>query len=355
MTYAESRCQCRVRHVLAIVLTVVFAACASDRTAIPTDVIPPSTLAAIRDAGVRDLRGAYRAAVCGRIMSNAPACEDVLLRLAGELSATALSPAEDATKRYRIAFVPGLFSECFEQFARPFADVQRNLRTAGFTVDYYQVPGRGAVAQNAVRLAEHVLDADSDPRLIIIFAHSKGLVDVLEFVVRFPLAARRVAAIVAVAGTAYGSPLADDLYAIYRDWGATFPLPRCAKGTGEEVNDLRRDVRVQWWEEHGEAVTIPIFALVAAPRPDRVSPALRAAYRHLAQVDPRNDGKLLWQDQLPPRSYLLGYANADHWSVAIPLAQELPGLAFLFRDEVPRTAFVESAIEVVAQTLADGR
>jgi hypothetical protein len=63
--------------------------------------------------------------------------------------------------------------------------------------------------------------------------------------------------------------------------------------------------------------------------------------------------KLLWHDQIPPRSYLLGYVNADRWSIAIPVAQELPGLSFLFRDEAPRTALVEGAIDVVVRTLAD--
>ena len=53
-----------------------------------------------------------------------------------------------------------------------------------------------------------------------------------------------------------------------------------------------------------------------------------------------------------PGSYLLGYANADHWTIAIPVAEELPALAFLFSDGVPRTALVEAAIEVVAGTLA---
>ena len=108
-----------------------------------------------------------------------------------------------------------------------------------------------------------------------------------------------------------------------------------------------------WWQKHGDALTAPIFALVAAPRPDRVSPATRATYRKLAQVDPRNDGKLLWHDQIPPRSHLLGYANADHWVIAIPVAKELPQVSFLFRDDAPRTAFVEGAIAVVAQTLAE--
>lgn len=302
---------------------------------------------------MRDLRGAYRVAVCNRIAREGAACEDVLLRLAGEPAATALPTVEDAAKKYRIAFVPGLFSECFEQIARPFADVQRNLRAAGFTVDYFQVPGRGTAAGNAARLAEHFLAVDGDPRPIIVFAYSKGLVDVLEFAVRYPSAARRIAAVVAIAGAANGSPLADDLHAIYRDWGAEFPLPGCDKGTGAELDDLRRDVRIAWWQQHGNEVTVPVFALVAAPRPDRVSPGTRATYRRLARIDPRNDGKLLWHDQIPARSYLLGYVNADHWSIAIPVTRELPAFWFLFRDEAPRTALVESAIEVVAQTLAD--
>ena len=277
----------------------------------------------------------------------------MLLRLAGEPAATAPPTAQDAARKYRIAFVPGLFSECFEQIARPFADVQRDLRAAGFTVDYFQVPGRGTAAQNAARLAEHFLTADGDPRPIIVFAYSKGLVDVLEFVVRYPQAARKIVAVVAVAGAANGTPLADDVHAIYRDWGADFPLPGCDKGTGAEMNDLRRDVRITWWQQHGDEVTIPIFALVAAPRPDRVSPATRPTYRWLARIDPRNDGKLLWHDQIPARSYLLGYVNADHWSIATPVTKELSVFWFLFRDEAPRTALVESAIEVVDQTLSD--
>jgi hypothetical protein len=55
-----------------------------------------------------------------------------------------------------------------------------------------------------------------------------------------------------------------------------------------------------------------------------------------------------------PGSHLLGYANADHWTIAIPVANQLPALAPLFRDGVPRSALVEGAIEVVAQTLAAG-
>jgi hypothetical protein len=149
-----------------------------------------------------------------------------------------------------------------------------------------------------------------------------------------------------------GSPLADHLNAAYRDWAAGFPLPGCNAGSGDEIHDLRRDVRLGWWRANRHAMKTPVFALVAAPRPDRVSPGTGATYRRLAQIDPRNDGKLLAQDQVVPGQYLLGYANADHWAIAIPLDEALPGFSFLFRDGVHRPALVRAAIEVVAVTLA---
>ena len=338
-------------HWLALAALAMLAGCASTPAEMRFDTVTPTTLVVARDAGVRDLRGAYRSAVCSRLPAEA-ACDDVLQRLAGEPAPVAPPPADDLAKRYRIAFVPGIFSECFERFARPFADVESNLAASGFTVDYVGVPGRGSSRQNAVRMDERFRALDGDARPFIVFAYSKGLVDVLEFMVRYPDDARRIAAVVGVAGAANGSPLADRLHAVYREWGASFPLSGCAEGTGDELNDLRPDVRMAWWQRHGEALTVPIFALVAAPQPDRVSPATRATYRQLAQVDPRNDGKLLWHDQIPPRSHLLGYANADHWGIATPVTKELPQVSFLFRDDVPRTAYVAGAIDVVARTLA---
>jgi hypothetical protein len=85
-----------------------------------------------------------------------------------------------------------------------------------------------------------------------------------------------------------------------------------------------------------------------------VSPGTLSTYRSLAEIDPRNDGKLLWFDQVVPGGYLLGYVNADHWTVAIPVAEELPALAPWFPDEVPRTALAEAAIELVGRTLEAG-
>jgi hypothetical protein len=336
---------------LSAVAAPVRAAPAAEDALLP-EAYTPTTIVAVRDAGVRDLRGAFRAAACARLPADGPACDEVLLQLANEPAAAALPRADDLARRYRIAFVPGLFNECFEDLARPFADVQSDLEARGFTVDYFAVAGRGSVAKNATQLAGHFAGLAEDDRPLIVFAYSKGFVDLLDFMVRYPDRARPIAAVVSVAGASNGSPLADRMHAIYRSLGAKFPLPGCARGTGEEIADLRPDARIAWWQDHGESLGVPIFALVAAPQPDRVSPATRATYNELAKIDPRNDGKLLWQDQIPPRSHLLGYVNADHWSIAVPVLKEAPMASFLFRDTAPRTALAEAAIEVVAATLA---
>lgn len=315
----------------------------------------PVVLATLSDAGVRDLRPAYRRAVCSRLPPAAPACDDVLLRLPGEGEAVEPAPQLDLAARYRIAFVPGLFSECFERLVQPFGDGRRELQAQGFAADYLRVPGRGTAAANADRIAKYIDELAGDARPLILFAYSKGLPDTLEFLIRYPAKAKRIAAIVSVAGAANGTPLADRMQAAYRGLAAAFPFPDCAAGNGDEIDDLRREVRLDWWRRNRQAVTVPVFALVAAPRPDRVSPGTRGTYKLLAQIDPRNDGKLIWSDQIVPGSFLLGYANADHWAVALPVTEELPALSFAFRDDVPRAALVRAAIEVVAATLAEAR
>jgi len=340
---------------LAACFAPVLAACAAQPLERFSEDSPPVVLATLNDAGVRDLRAAYRGAVCARLPQGAPHCEDVLLRLPGEGEAGALPSPQDPAARYRIAFVSGLFSECFERLVRAFSDAQRELQAEGFAADYIRVSGRGTAVANADRIAEQIDAPAGDARPIIPFAYSKGLTDTLEFLLRHPAKAGRIAAIVSVAGAVNGSPLADRMREAYRGLGAAFPFPDCAAGNGDEIEDLRRDVRLDWWLRNRSAVTVPVFTLVAAPRPDRVSPGTRASYKLLSQIDPRNDGKLIWSDQIVAGSFLLGYANADHWAVAIPVAEQLPALSFAFRDDVPRPALVRAAIEVVAATLAEGR
>jgi len=332
-----------VGWVLAVVSTLLLVACTTQALLPYSETMPPVVLATLAAAGVKDVRGHYRAAVCARLPAARP-CDQVLVRLPGETPARAPVPPPDLAQRYRLVFVPGLLADCVERLVQSFADVMDSLRQAGFAVHYVQGAGRGASAANAQQLARQLAALGEDPRPLLVFAYSKGLPDMLEMLVHAPAMSPQIAAIVSLVG---GSPLVDNLHGLYRTWLVPLPLPGCAPGTGEELRDLQRETRLAWWAQYRPAVRVPVFSLVALPRPERVSPALTALHAELGAVDPRNDGQLLWYDAVVVPGWLLGYVNADHWALALPLHQQLPALAFLFRDDVPRLALIEAAMEVV--------
>ncbi|MFO1070624.1 MAG: hypothetical protein U1E14_19060 [Geminicoccaceae bacterium] len=309
-------------------------------------------LATTADTNTADLRAEYRAAVCPLLTAADPPCDAVVLQLAGEGVPALPPPPADLARRYRIGFVPGFLAECFDRVMRPFADVERQLAGRGYDVTYFPVAGRGTAAEAGQRIAALLAALPPDPRPFILFGYSKGLVDALAFVAGHPEASRQVAAVVGIAGAANGSPLADVFLATYRQWIAGLPLPGCATGTGDEIEDLRRDVRMAWWRQHHADIRVPVFSIVATPRAGQISPGLKLLYGRLAAVEPRNDGRLIWYDQIVPGSRLLGFVNADHWGIAMAASAAYPPLRLAVRDRVPRTALVEGAVAVVAASLA---
>jgi hypothetical protein len=319
------------------------------------ETMPPVILSTLGDAGVKDLRHLYRAAVCGQLPPDSPPCEELILRFPNEAAAGSPSTQTDIKDHYQIAFVPGFFSDCLNGIFYPFTDVIADLTESGFVVHNLPTFGRGSSTENAERLAKQLSELSPDPKPFIMVVYSKGLPDVLELLLRYPQTSQHIAAVISIAGAANGSLVADELYEIYRNWLATFPMPGCERGTGEEVRDLRRDVRLEWWSRNRSAITVPIFSIVAVPGADRVSPILKPTHEKLAAIDPRNDGEILWYDAVVTRGYLLGYVNADHLAIAVPASQQLPALSFLFKDDIPRAALVRAAIEVVAGTMETNR
>ncbi|MBH1965801.1 MAG: hypothetical protein I8H77_15765 [Comamonadaceae bacterium] len=332
---------------------LVLAGCAPVQTATMNDNL--QLIARAKQGHVRDLRGEYRQALCSRLTGQS-ACEDVLLRFPGESVARhhVVSNAASLAARYRIAFVPGLFSDCAEKRFVPFADVADELSAAGFEINLLRVQGRAGTEQNAAQLAGEIAKLPHDGKRLIVFAYSKGLPDVFDLLVRHPPVRQRVAAVVSYAGAVHGSPLADELRGIYDAFVTRLPIGGCAVGNGAELEALRPGVRHAWWAAHHRELRdtrVPFFSLVGAPLPERVSPLLRLNHSRLAERDVHNDSQLLADDAVVPGSALLGYINADHWVMAIPLAKQLPALAALFHDDVPRGALVGAAIEVVDSAL----
>jgi pimeloyl-ACP methyl ester carboxylesterase len=116
-------------------------------------------------------------------------------------------PVPEKSTRYRVMVVPGFLNECFASIALPFEDAIPSLNERGFKIDEMVVSGRSSSDANAVYIAETInnLDLGEDEKLVLV-GHSKGAVDILHCLAKFPPAARRVAAVVSVAGAINGSP-----------------------------------------------------------------------------------------------------------------------------------------------------
>jgi len=345
---------CRRRGAPALLLAAMLAGCATAPLRPEADRLPPLVTTTVEQAAVRDLRAGYRAALCAQL-AGVPGrtCDQVLTRMGGEAAPDArpFPATAELARRYRIAIVPGILAGCLAADDRPYAAAAKELRARGFEVDYLPTAGRGSVAANADQLAREIAALPEDPRPLLVFAYSKGLPDVLALAVRSPAARSRIAAVIGVAGAVNGSLLAERYEEIYRATLRSLPFGPCEAGTGEELHDLRRDVRVAWWRAHWKQIGLPLYSIVALPDHDRVSPSLAPMHAQLEDVDPRNDGQLLWTDAVAAPGALLGYVNADHWAIAMRLSLAFPVLASAFVDDVPRAALLAAAIEVVARDL----
>lgn len=190
----------------------------------------------------------------------------------------------------------------------------------------------------------------------IVVGHSAGVVDVLHFLHEYPGLAPRVAAVVSVAGAVNGSPLVDAAAAPPTTSAGILPLSSCLLERAPGAESLHTSARLDWLRTHRLPSTIPLFSLVAFTDAQSMSGPLRKSAAALAQIDPRNDGQLLHYDQVLPGSTLLGYANADHWGVAIPIEELRPAVAALVtgHNRFPRAALLEAILLYVAEAIAPG-
>jgi hypothetical protein len=47
----------------------------------------------------------------------------------------------------------------------------------------------------------------------------------------------------------------------------------------------------------------------------------------------RNDSQMIYSDEFIPGSTLLGFLNADHWAIAVPVNRSHPNIASTFVDQ----------------------
>ena len=349
-----------------IILIVVFITCASScapKSLLPfADETPPLVQLPLSNAEIIDGRGRFREIFCailakrGMRLPDYRPCQEALVRVGKEPKGTGQSVDLGPTRQKLIAlFVPGVGWDCIADWLDMDDSIVKHLRQFGYDMQTIEVDGLSSTTNNARQIRNAIMEMEPvnpKPNFVLV-GYSKGAPDILEALVTYPEINQRIAAVVSVSGAIGGTPLADDtpqsLLALLRFW----PEARCKEGDGGAIESLRPSVRKTWLAEHPLPKSIPYFSLVTYPKPDRISSILNYSYKKLRQVDARNDSQLLVNDQLIPSSILLGFANADHWALAVPIARSHPtiGVAFADQNQYPREVMFEAVLRFIEEQI----
>jgi len=187
-------------------------------------------------------------------------------------------------------------------------------------------------------------------RKVILVGYSKGGLDILRFLVDFPERAAEVDAVVSIASPVFGTPLADLAAPAYRALLAKLPMEKCPTGDGDVMASLQPDEAVRWLASNPLPEDVRYYSLAAFASRERVARALVPTWKHLGSEGQRNDGQVVTIDAVIPGASLLGFANSDHWGIALTTETVHPTL--LSRPD-PRPFPLEQLLVAVATFVAD--
>jgi len=350
------------RQVLRIFLLLLLTSCSSKPLIPWTADAPPQALVPVADAGIVDQRGRFREVFCQVLESRGEEwpdyrpCEEALMRVGQEPPGTG-QPVNlgKSEKNVLMLIVPGVGWECIENWLDIDSDLQSLLDSYGYAAELLDVDGLSSSANNARQIREHIkaLPPELADRKIVLIGYSKGAPDILEAMVNYPELHPRIWAVISVAGAVGGSPLASTASQQDLNIMQHFPGSDCSEGDGGALDSLRPSTRRTWLAENPLPRAVPYYSLVTYPDPDRMSSALGSSYRKLSKVDARNDSQVIYYDQMIPNSTLIGFVNADHWAVAVPVARahSTLGKTFVDKNDYPREALFEALLRFVEEDM----
>ena len=323
---------------------------------------PATVLNIVGNAPVVDGRERFREIFCQMLSEESdyqgPAgqCEQFLFKLNDEpLSSDPPLPLPTPKARYRILIVPGFLNECFASIALPFIDAIPEIDDPRFKFEHLVVSGRSSSDANAADIDDMItgLNLDKNEKLVLI-GYSKGAADILHFLHLFPQTASCVSAVVSIAGAINGSRLAERPGLIF-DYQVQDLLSRdCEPGDDMALYDLRPAVSMSWLADNPLPDSVLYFSIAAFTNRDNINTILKTGHALLSIYDSRNDGLLLISDQIIPGGTLLGYVNADHLSVALPLENKnyLISSTSQAPQKFPRKALLRAVLGYLAEVMA---
>ena len=340
-------------------VTLMLAGCASDPILPYESDTPAQILTPIHAAGVKDGRARFREIFCERFdaigppKDGQPNCLDYLHLLTDEpASVRKAARPRVPLESVRFIIVPGYMGDATPGGMRAFGPSIDRLAEKGYRIEYIRVSGGGGGKHNADQIAAYFRMRDSaEHEKLVVIGYSKGTIDLLHFLVEYPELARHVDAMVSYAGAVNGSALAE----VFPESLVNMTLAIAGGDPGDKTgySNLKPSIQMPWLASHPLPAHVKYFSLASFTDRENVSAVLTDGYDRLSQINPKNDGQLIFYDQILPGSTLLGYPNGDHWALALPFTEKSVTMASTLanRNVFPRDAMFEAVLLYVRENL----
>lgn len=362
LRHQRSACKYRLLPALLTMASIIVSACASKPLLPFTEDSTSLILVPASFTGVMDKRGRFREIFCAILEERGSAlpdylpCSDALMRVGAEPGGTGSRVELGQARRQLVAvLVPGVGWDCIAEWLDLKKTAQSYVRQFGYDLVTLKVDAFSSSANNARQIRDAIMDMkqESAAANLVLIGYSKGAPDILEAVVTYPEIQKRIAAVVSAGGAVGGSPLANDATQSQLELMRHWPKAQCSTGDSGALESLRPATRQAWLAKNPLPADLPYYSLVTFPKPERISSILLSSYEKLSQIDARNDGQLLFYDQVIPGSTLLGYVNADHWALTVPIARShsVLGSTFVDQNHYPREALLEALLRFIEEDL----
>lgn len=349
-----------------LVLVLVLGACGAKVVPQVDYRLRGMVLTPVGKPGTTDGRAAFTAAFCEAMREvdrDYGRCRDHV-DFVGDITGVTVPKIGPGVK---VLMVSGVLSECMEEGCTPetilddcqkgkcivaFCQGLAHLRKAyGVDTHYVSVPALGSSAANARVVADYLR---AHPGRYITIGYSKGAVDLLEMLERFPDTRSQVAAVISVAGAISGSRVADlltkDTVRLFQDVVKQVGLRACQVSDAGAFDSLRRETRQQFLRRFDVPADIPTYSIVGVSLRHRTSKALQLMWDRLTPYSLDHDSQVVAEEGVIPGATYLGVVHADHWAIALPFSDRgSPSDArWVDQNRFPRSALLQAVVALAA-------